>query len=891
MRISEPESVQELLSVTSGCQLESWLYRLEDRNILHDECYWRNVGNLHSNAGAIEASADPINPLVERIVNAFEAVIELHVTKCRLAPNSPQQAIEQIFGIPHGRTSELDEVQARELAQHVTVTFRGPRRSSTPTIEVRDRGIGLHPSEFSSTILALGQSTKGQKKYMIGMYGQGGSSTFDKCKYTIIVSRRYPQLLSDCQQDKIGWTIVRRSLNVRAPVYLYLVDPHTGKVPDFSSHLADHLESFYGTSIIHVEYKNTGGFATQYTTNNAWYTLNYRLFNPLLPWTLDDQRIGAPKNSSRTMRGVPYRLDKLPLVEGIGSSKHNSPKGDGTVRHHIQYRHELPSGSDLIIEWWILQDENVQGGHRRRKHHERTIPYRDRSQRYSQRVVAITRGGQMHAALTSNVFKKSGLRQLARSIIVQVDTDLLTFEEGASFFASNRSELKTQSQDLIEEALDAAINLHGDQLRAIEREREQEIVSGRGASDEQEIRKHLDPLIRAHQQQETGQGSATDRDRKKDRKFKGKQVPTYLEFARTTKMEIRPGVPTRVELLTDAANKVVRSRRTNFPVECSSNKVRIEAPRGSDGRYRIDIFPSGDLVIGSQFELSASLFQRGAWSLTTGSPRRVVVVAPPPPYVGNNPPSYVRFRSQNGSVQVRPGKARITILTDACNSLTEEHATLEVDSPDPISIPIVGKSGPTNGEYRVLINIPETVSLGDKGEIKATLTLKDGSTLSDRAKLVVAPKLKRGGQASPQSQPNYEIRDVTEIRSGDDGVAWEDMPEILDVLEPWNNEDVGAFLETEEHPDQKKIIFYLNVDNRELREIERKIARRQSEKKMDTFRIMHRTLLCFHLHSLATRSETNSEDYWYREEIRRVSKTLLYTHEEFMHVLNADEEA
>ena len=68
--------------------------------------------------------------------------------------------------------------------------------------------------------------------------------------------------------------------------------------------------------------------------------------------------------------------------------------------------------------------------------------YVDRTRRYRQRVIAITRGGQTHAALTAQPFRVNQLREISKSVIVNVSTDDLTFEEGASFFASNRADLK-----------------------------------------------------------------------------------------------------------------------------------------------------------------------------------------------------------------------------------------------------------------------------------------------------------------------------------------------------------------------------------------------------------------------------------------------------------------
>ena len=798
------------------------------------------------------------------------------------APEGPRDAVRTLFGLPSGDSSQLDSNTARSIAQDVNVVFKGKRRNSTPTIEIIDRGIGIHPLAFSDTILDLGQSVKGQKPYLIGMYGQGGSSTFDKCSYTIIVSRRHPSHLNSGEKDQIGWTIVRKSLNVRAPVYRYLVNPDSRMVPVFSSSAARALGIDHGTRILHIEYRDTGGFATQEITNNAFYTLNYRLFEPLLPWTLSDVRGGG--SVLRTMRGIPYRVNQLPDVTGVGSTEVRNLNSTSVVRHTTRYEHLLPSGSHLLVRWWILQDERVLEGRRRPDHTGRVRPYRDSARRYSRRVVAITRGGQTHAALTSNIFSRKGLRQIARSIVVQVDTDSLTFEEGASFFASNRADLKTASQDLVEEAINSAIDINISELRAIEREREQEIVAGRSASDEDRIRQHLDPMIRAFRRLNDIQGQGGIQSRRHKEQFRGRKIPTYIRFARTRTLEVRPGIPTRVDLLTDAADQVIRNGRTKFQVESIPKGVmRIDSPQGGNGRYRINLLPAANLAIGTRIELKASIASPQAWYLETDPLCSIMVVPPPPPYTGQDPPTYIQFRSRNGAVHVRQGGARIAINTDAANELGKNGESLQVLSPSPTELPVVGQSGPRNGEFRVLLDVPQNAQIGNWGEMRAVLTLEDGSYLDSRADLVIEPSLNPTGQAELQNQPNYDIKDVKEIPILEDENSWDDMRDILDLDRPWNTEDVAAYFETGDE-NQRKVTFYLNADNGELRNVERRLAQRHSENNVDVFREMHRTLLCFHLYELASRNGTDDarEYQSYRDEMIRVSQTLLYQRSEFM---------
>ena len=190
--------------------------------------------------------------------------------------------------------------------------------------------------------------------------------------------------------------------------------------------------------------------------------------------------------------------------------------------------------------------------------------------------------------------------------------------------------------------------------------------------------------------------------------------------------------------------------------------------------------------------------------------------------------------------------------------------------------------------FRVNLSVPDDAPLGPAGEIMASLKLPDGSELDDTAELVIDQRLNSGGSADVQPQPNYDIRDVQEVPVEDDVSSWSEMPTILEGSDPWTGGDVGAYLETGDEG-QRKITFYLNADNRELRNVERRIARRHSEAAVDLFREMHRTLLCFHLYRLATSEASQAEnDYAYRGEMIRVGQTLLYTHREFLEQISDD---
>ena len=888
MPIIDHITAQELLKLDSAEGVEAFLRRVEGDGILENDDRWIPVGGQISNAGSIEASADEVNPIVERIVNGMESVIELEVTNADYEPNDPHEAIAKLFSVPRGRARLLDSEEARKQADRVEVLLRG--EIDRPTVVVKDRGIGIHPSDFSDTVLSLGNSSKGQKPYFIGMYGHGGSSTFDKCEYTVIVSRRARDCLRDGQDDVMGWTIVRRKLKGRAHVYNYLVDAVQKQVPSISKEFAELLEFKNGTQIAHVCYRGLGSLASQLITNNAFYTLNYRLFDPLLPWRLEDQR--PKRRSNRTMRGIPARADQRPKAAGIGSIEARRRGEQTAVRHHINYVHKMESGSNLRVEWWVFQDEQAEKGRRRRNHQDRLRPYRDQTRRYARRVVAITRGGQTHAALTSQVFRDAGLKEVARSVIVNVDTDGLTYVEGAGFFASNRADLKSESQRAIERAIEAAIDVYADDLKAIERERQAEIVSGRSASDEDQIRKRLDPIIRAFHTNSVGLGSGEERSGSRDMDFKGKETPTYLKFARTGPLDIRPGIRTRVDLLTDAADHVVRASDVRLVTESDNDLLLLGEVQGRAGRYILPLIPSAELSIGERVNISARITRQGVFDVAARQLCRLRVVPPPEEWIGVDPPSFIKFRSRSGEIHVRQGGGRITLETDAKDDLVMKGGKINIERPSAGDLPLPGIGDPRRGEVRINLNVPTDHPLGSVGRIKATMIAPNRGTLSDTAMLVVIQRTSNGSTIGPERLPGYEIHDVREIGQDPEDFTWSAMPQILEDSDPWTSKDVGAFY-VQELESERNIHFYINVDNIELNHMERRVARMMSVQGVDLLRGYHRTVVCSHLYAIAI--SPNGDDsayrgnYGYRDEMIRVGTTALFTYRQFVPGVDLDD--
>ena len=60
-----------------------------------------------------------------------------------------------------------------------------------PTFEIYDAGIGINGNDFKKTILSLQalNKTSSAKNYLIGTYGQGGSTSLQFAKATVIFSK------------------------------------------------------------------------------------------------------------------------------------------------------------------------------------------------------------------------------------------------------------------------------------------------------------------------------------------------------------------------------------------------------------------------------------------------------------------------------------------------------------------------------------------------------------------------------------------------------------------------------------------------------------------------------------------------------------------------------
>lgn len=332
MPIDDPVLLNRLLQARSTAQVDAILVGLpvvppEDYQWLSEEersgpwqtgkLHWVPVGRDRGNGGRIKLAGEPMNPLAERLVNGMESLIELARLRelakkpTAVAPATPRDAVLRYFDFPKLDSIERlddDERKAKralvdEVRKNLSITLDFEKKSRQFAVTIRDHGMGQTPPSMHRTLLSLGRTDKADKPYLIGVFGQGGSSAFSIAKYSIVVSRRAADIRKDAGAGAAGWTIVReiQPKGRRDPYYAYLAITEDGRVPQVSGGQADKAPFEQGAHFCHIAYDF--GASDSSIARSMYQSLNHVLFNPVMPYELF-----ALKEKPDPMYGTAQRL-------------------------------------------------------------------------------------------------------------------------------------------------------------------------------------------------------------------------------------------------------------------------------------------------------------------------------------------------------------------------------------------------------------------------------------------------------------------------------------------------------------------------------------------------------------------------------------------------------
>lgn len=279
--------------------------------------HWVPVGRDRGNGGRIKLAGEPVNPLAERLVNGMESLIELSRMRELLkdseapVPTSPRDAVLRYFGFPRIDSIErLDDEERKEksalvdkVRKNLSIRLKFEKKSKEFAVIVRDQGMGQAPESVHRTLLSLGRTDKADKPYLIGVFGQGGSSAFSISKYSIVISRRAGDIRKQGEDAGVGWTVVReiQPKGRRDPYYAYLAADEDGRVPRVSESNADKAGFTHGAHFCHIAYDF--GASDSAIARTMYQSLNHVLFNPVMPYELF-----ALKETPDPMKGTAQRL-------------------------------------------------------------------------------------------------------------------------------------------------------------------------------------------------------------------------------------------------------------------------------------------------------------------------------------------------------------------------------------------------------------------------------------------------------------------------------------------------------------------------------------------------------------------------------------------------------
>ena len=445
----------------------------------HPGVIWLSLGR-ENNRGAVEAASDPGRSLIERLTNGFDAILEAEWVRHKGRPEcaSPREAAEAWLGLPSSGLAGYSRRDRQRLADNLSIYLDDGEGSwSERTVVVRDRGTGILPDQMPGTILSLNESNKSRKKYLIGAYGQGGSSTFASSKYTFIASRF-------SEQPAIGFTVVKfleppadDELKVGNYVYLAL----DGKVLTVDLPL-DKFAT--GTHVQHFAY-DLSHYGGALGPGSVYGLLNQVLFDPVVPLWLDNKVHGW----RRTIKGSRNALN------GAVDEGDENQRGPDLSHNVPMFFVPIGDYGMVGIEYWVLQ------GNTKRPSASFVNP---------SKPIILTVNGQSHAELSQVLVRKGAeLPYLRQRLICHVDCNKLTPDAKRVLFVSNREEVRRgQVYTCIEEEIIRVLK-SDDDLRRLNDEARERGLQQQDEEAQREMQSEVARLLRLHGASvEVGGGSA-----------------------------------------------------------------------------------------------------------------------------------------------------------------------------------------------------------------------------------------------------------------------------------------------------------------------------------------------------------------------------------------------
>jgi hypothetical protein len=465
--------------------------------------FWHPYGGNSSNWSTIGLATKAGRSLTERITNAIDAVLEERAAASPSKPTSPQRAASEWFGRPiTGADSGLYnwEYSDGQYDKKVAVVLLRSENENAPTIDVLDYGIGLSAEQFPKTILSLQSGNKLDKKYLLGAFGQGGSSTLAFSEYALIFSR------SKQHPSKLAFTLVRvLSLgdDYKEDCFAYLAikdDEGNVVVPSIEFNSDDlsiyrnlpsriKLSKFsHGTLVRHYSYKlqETGTLSPQ--PGNLYHFLHFSMFDTLLPFRVIDLR----ENGKEKVEVVKGSRNRLMTYAEKSNNEEDENTGRTQLKHYRPMEYVAPIGFEpcVGIEYWVVfnHEKKPSGEYRLRK---------DTSALYVQKKFPIvaTMNGQTQGEMPAHLLREMGLSLISRYIVIHIDATKVPTKIRRDLFATTREGFKEGPVlSSIMQVLEKMLR-EDDKLFILEKELTEKLTSKEAETANEEVRKQITKLL------------------------------------------------------------------------------------------------------------------------------------------------------------------------------------------------------------------------------------------------------------------------------------------------------------------------------------------------------------------------------------------------------------
>ncbi|MBN2833459.1 MAG: ATP-binding protein [Candidatus Delongbacteria bacterium] len=432
--------ITEVFGLYKGSQVDEFLLKytglsLNEKGLkLKDvQSNWHFLGENSSNGSSISILKKGEKGLVERITNAIDAVIEKQKDAYGMGfPANSEIIIKKAFPKYYSNLQRIYEKhsevksQAYDIENQVILAVNDGSKANKPTFDILDKGTGVTGSDFKNTLLSINKGNKlsSDKKYLIGAFGQGGSTSLPFADSTIIVSK---------YDGKYYFTIVKsvELTDYKNHVYMYLTIEN--QIPElivdnvsFDDYLQEFISSESGTLIRMIE----TDISREYRNNDISKPrmlvdyINTELFSVGIPVKIIENRGNYRDNKNAQNRNAYGTLTKLKT-----SKKYVKDDYSGSVEI---YHNENPYKIDYYM---ILPDnENEWGSDLKCKNvFEQFNVYGD--------PILYTVNGQTITSETYTKLKNNGLTFLKYRLLIVINLDYLGNEK-YKFFTSDRAQIK-----------------------------------------------------------------------------------------------------------------------------------------------------------------------------------------------------------------------------------------------------------------------------------------------------------------------------------------------------------------------------------------------------------------------------------------------------------------